>query len=1065
MQIDDSKQPGAPLEGAAGPHIAPEAVCPEKLVQMRAAEASAPARQDLLELGEKLAGRDGVKYWRSLEELAGTEEFRRALHREFPRGASEWLDPVSRRGFLKLMGASLALAGLTSCVKQPLEPIVPYVRQPDELVLGMPLFYATAMTMGGYAYPQLVRSHEGNPDNIQGNPEHPMSLGGSDIFSQAAILSLYDPDRAETHLYQGEIQPWLSLLGAIRSLVAAQKSVGGAGLRFLTRAVSSPTLAAQMRGILQEFPQAKWYQWEPCNRDNVRAGAQMAFGENVETRYNLLEASIILSLDADIFAGSYPGNHRYARDYAARRRPSENFPRHADGKGNPMPSRPMNRLYMLESTPTITGAKADHKLQLRAGEIEHYVRLMASRLGIHASGGASPQNAYEQKFIDGLLKDLQAHRGSVAVIAGDEQPAVVHALAHAMNEVLGGVGKTVIYTDPVLVNPTDQAAGMRELAADMKAGKVEVLVILGGNPVYDAPADVDFAAAMQKVTAGAIYHGLYFNETSALCNWHANATHYLEAWSDARAVDGSVSIVQPLIAPLYGGKSEHELLAAFTNNPEQSGYEIVRSYWRSQFRGAPEEFEGWWRKAVHDGFIAGSALPPKTPKVRMQAFPPSQNPARSQGIEITLRPDPSIHDGSWANNAWLQELPKPMTKVTWDNPVLVGPAMAKRLGLQYGDVIEITAPDGRKVKGAVWIQPGQPDHSITVFLGYGRTRAGRAGNGFGFNAYPLRTVAMPWIIPGAQIRKTGEFYKLISTQGAQDMENRHVVRAANLQEFEKDPEFAHRHEEEPPPQDTLYPNYQYTGYAWGMSIDQNACVGCNACIVACQSENNIPVVGKAEVARGRHMHWLRVDSYYQGDPGNPRVYFQPVPCMHCENAPCELVCPVAATVHDSEGLNDMVYNRCVGTRYCSNNCPYKVRRFNFLLFQDWNIPQYKMMRNPEVSVRSRGVMEKCTYCVQRITKGRIAAEREDRVIRDLEVQTACQQACPADAIVFGNLNDKHSRVSRLKQIPLDYGLLAGLNTRPRTTYLAIVRNPNPEIPEPEPERAQAAFRVKAERES
>jgi MoCo/4Fe-4S cofactor protein with predicted Tat translocation signal len=1031
----DSKNRGAVLpHGAVNSGVSGSgAICPGKL-----------DKRELLEARDKLAVGNGPEYWRSLEELAGNEEFRRAVQREFPKGASEWLDPVSRRGFLKLMGASMALAGLTSCVKQPLEPIVPYVRQPEELVLGVPMYYATAMTLNGYAYPQLVTSHEGRPTKIEGNPQHPASLGGSDVLSQAAILELYDPDRAETNLYQGEIQPWLAFMGAIRGQVATQRATQGTGLRFLTQTVSSPTLAWQLRTLLQTFPQAKWYQWEPVNRDNVRAGARLAFGRYVETRYSLLDSDVVLCLDADIFAGHYPGNHIYARHFAARRKADPSFVPITDVLNNPFPVRPMNRLYSIESTPNLVTAKSDHHLALAPSDIERYTRLIASRLGINAGGG-QPRNPDEAKWIDALVKDLQAHRGASVIIAGDAQPPLVHALAHAMNAALGNAGKTVIYSDPVEQNPTDQTNSLKELVADMKAGEVDLLVMMDVNPVYDAPVDLDFAGALEKVT-GTIYHGLYLNETAARCTWFVSGTHYLEHWSDARAFDGTNGIVQPLIAPLYGGKSGHELLNVFGTSPDLSGYDTVRSYWRTQFKGGDGDFEAWWRQSVHDGFIANSALPNKPVNLITTAFPEAQ--AQDQGIELVLRPDPSVYDGRFANNAWLQELPKPFSQITWDNPVLVGPAMAKRLALEYDDVIEIESRDGRKVKGAVRVQPGQPENSITVFLGYGRTRSGRSGTGMGFSAYPLRTAATPYVVPGTKIRKTGETYSLVSGQGMQDMENRHVVRAATLEEYKKDPHFAHRKEVEPGREETLYPNHEYNGYAWGMSIDQSACVGCNACVIACQAENNIPVVGKEQVARGRRMHWLRVDTYYKGDPANPRVFFQPVPCMQCENAPCELVCPVVATVHSTEGLNDQVYNRCVGTRYCSNNCPYKVRRFNFLLFQDWNTPQLKMLRNPDVTVRSRGVMEKCTYCVQRITRGRIKAEEADRTIRDYEVQTACQQACPANAIVFGNINDENSRVTHLKEQPVNYGLLADLNTRPRTTYQAVVFNPNPEIPEP-----------------
>lgn len=1024
----------------------PEAICPGKL-----------DKADLLAAREKLAAAEGPEYWRSLEELAGSPEFRERLHREFPKGASEWLDPVSRRGFLKLMGASLALAGLTGCVKQPLETIVPYVQQPEGLIPGRPLFYASAMTLNGYAFPVLVESNMGRPTKIEGNPEHPASLGGSDLFSQASILGLYDPDRSETILFNGDIRPWLSFVGAVRTVLAAG-TVRPNAIRFLTRTVSSPTLAAQLQDILKRYPGSRWHQWEPWNRDNVHAGAQLAFGRDVETQYRLAEADIILSLDADFLYPTFPGFHRYTREWASRRRPDPELRPFADGAGALYPSRPMNRMYALESTPAVTGAKADHRLRLTPSQIEQYARMIATRLGINVGGGA-PKSDSDDKWINALVKDLQAHRGAGIVIVGDHMPPVVHALAHAMNESLGNVGKTVIYTDPVVPNPTGELTSIKELVSDMKAGRVDMLVMIGGNPAYDAPADLDFGGALQKVPTS-IYHGLYVNETGALCKWHINATHYLEAWSDTRAYNGVYSIVQPLIAPLYGGKSEHELLGVFGNNPEQSGYNIVRSYWQAQWSKSRElqstqpvyhDFEHFWRQSVHDGYVQGTELPALNVRVKNTSFAIAQNappaPPPDGTLELIVRPDPSTYDGRFSNNAWLQEVPKPLSELTWDNPVMLSVKTAERLKLANGSVIELEF-QGRKLLGAVWMQPGHPDDALTVFLGYGRERAGRAGTGIGYNAYKIRASGAQFGGMGVKISDTGDKYKLITGQGLQDMEGRPIIVEGTLDEYRKDAQFAHRDLEEPPAQDTLYPNYKYTGYAWGMLIDQNACVGCNACIIACQSENNIPVVGKLQVAAGRRMHWLRVDAYYKGDANGPRAFFQPVPCMQCENAPCELVCPVEATVHSTEGLNEQIYNRCVGTRYCSNNCPYKVRRFNFLLFQDWVQPQYKMMRNPEVSVRSRGVMEKCTYCVQRITAARIQAEEQNRLIGDHELQTACQQACPADAIVFGDINQKTHRVAELKANPRNYGLLADMNTRPRTTYLAMVFNPNPEIPAP-----------------
>jgi molybdopterin-containing oxidoreductase family iron-sulfur binding subunit len=540
-----------------------------------------------------------------------------------------------------------------------------------------------------------------------------------------------------------------------------------------------------------------------------------------------------------------------------------------------------------------------------------------------------------------------------------------------------------------------------------------------------------------------VHLGLYDDETARLCDWHIPEAHYLEAWSDARAYDGTATIIQPLIAPLYGGKSAHELLAEILGQPGRTGYEIVRDHWKSQYRG--RDFESFWRTALHEGMVAGTALPLKSVSLKKGIGETGKRGnGEGGGLEIVFRPDPTIWDGRFANNGWLQELPKPLTKLTWDNAALVSPATAERLGLSTGDVVDLQH-GGRTVRAPVWILPGQAADSVTVHFGYGRTRAGRVGSGIGFNAYSIRTAAAPWFAWGLSIRKTGERYPLATTQEHHSMEGRHLVRAGTLAQYQEHPEFARKMGEEPTPEDSLYPKVAYDGYAWGMAIDLSACTGCNACVVACQAENNSPVVGKDQVARGREMHWIRIDRYYQGGLDDPDVYHQPVMCQHCENAPCEPVCPVGATVHSSEGLNDMVYNRCVGTRYCSNNCPYKVRRFNFLQFQDFETPSLKLMRNPNVTVRSRGVMEKCTYCVQRINAAKIEAEKENRSIRDGEIQTACQQACPTQAIVFGNINDTSSRVAKLKAEHSSYGLLAGLNTHPRTNYLAKVTNPNPEI--------------------
>jgi MoCo/4Fe-4S cofactor protein with predicted Tat translocation signal len=987
----------------------------------------------------KHEARQRAEFWRTLEERAEDPAFREHLYNEFPSEIEAITDPVARRTFLKLMGASMALAGVTACTRQPAEKIVPYVRQPEELIPGKPLFFATAMTLGGAATGLLVESHEGRPTKIEGNPLHPGSLGATDVFAQAAILGLYDPDRSQTLTNLGEIRPWSAFLGAIRAALAAQQPLKGAGIRLLTESINSPTLAAQIRDLLARLPSAKWHQWDPASRENARAGSLLAFsGEYVDAQYRFADADVILSLDADFLACG-PASLRYAREFAARRRPEQ-----ADR---------MNRLYAIETMPTSTGARADHRLPLRPSQIEGFAREIANAIG--SGGPATPKlgsvassEGGSEKLIAAVAKDLLAHRGRSLVIAGDQQPPIVHELAHVMNHWLGNEGKTVVYTQTAEAEPVNQLDSLRDLVADMNAGKVDLLLIVGGNPVYTAPADLQFAEAMGKVQLRA-HLSLYEDETSALCHWQVPEAHFLEAWSDARAYDGTVSIVQPLIAPLYGGRSAHEVLAAFSDRPERSGYDLVRQQWKV----GKDDSE--WRRWLHDGVVPNTAFGPKTVRLFPNLQSTTEPPAPK--FEISFRNDPTVLDGRFANNGWLQELPKPITKLTWDNAVFVSPATAERLksaqspsfqGGEHGqiisDVVELKY-QGRSVRGTLFAVVGHPDDCVTVHLGYGRTRAGRVGTGAGFNANAIRTSAALSFGAGAEVALTGERAPLACTQYHHLMEGRALVRAVTRDEYLRDPKSVREGDETPPKTLTLYPDYKYDGYKWGMAIDINACIGCNACVVGCQAENNIPVIGKDQVLRGREMHWLRVDTYYRGPAEHPETYFQPVPCMQCENAPCEVVCPVGATTHSHEGLNDMVYNRCVGTRYCSDNCPYKVRRFNFLLYQDWNTPSLKLARNPDVTVRSRGVMEKCTYCVQRINAAKIDAEKQDRPVRDGEIVTACQQACPAEAIVFGDLNDPASRVTKLKAEERNYELLGELNTRPRTTYLAAVRNVNPEL--------------------
>jgi len=989
---------------------------------------------DLSAIRRRLSTLEGRAYWRSLDEASDTPEFKEFLTREFPSQASEFTDPVARRSFLKLMGASLALAGIGACTRQPPEAIVPYVRAPEELIPGRPLYYATAMPLGGYASPVLVESHMGRPTKIEGNPEHPASLGATDAFAQASVLDLYDPDRLQTVKLRANVQTWGAFVGAMQSAMTAQRPLQGAGLRILTGSVTSPSLAAELRALLAALPQAKWHQWEPAGRDMVRAGARLAFGRAVECHYRFDRADVVLSLGAD-FLASGPGHVRYARDFADRRRVS------ADHKT-------MSRLYVAETLATLTGAKADHRLALAPAGVEAFARAVAAGLGVAGVGAA--ESVAPAGFVPALLKDLTASRGRAVVVAGDEQPAAVHALAHAMNRALGAVGETVVYTEPVEAEPVDQHASLADLAADLDAGRVDLLLVLGANPVYDAPADLGFADKLQKAGL-AVHFTQHENETSQFCHWNVPEAHYLEGWGDARAYDGTVTIVQPLIAPLYGGRTAAEMLAVLTEQPERSAHDIVKGYWLAALQGGAgagwtlqaESPQAFWATSLHDGFVAATALAAidPGPVADLSAAPSA---TATDALTLVIHPDASVFDGRFANNGWLQELPRPFSKITWDNAATVSPRTAERLGVANTDVVELTL-GGRTLRAPVWIQPGQADGSVGLTLGYGRPVAGRVGHGVGANAYLLRTRAAVWHAPGLEVSRTGDTHPIATTQQHFAMEGRHLVRHGALAEHLEHPEFVREMGEPPAATMTLYPEVEYLGHKWGMAIDLNACIGCNACMVACQAENNIPVVGKDQVARGREMHWIRVDTYYTGHLDQPEAYHQPVPCMQCENAPCEPVCPVAATVHSAEGLNDMVYNRCVGTRYCSNNCPYKVRRFNFLLYQDFTTPGLEMVRNPDVTVRSRGVMEKCTYCVQRINQTRIDARRDGRELRDGDIVTACQQVCPSQAIVFGDLNEAGSRVTRQKADTRSYGLLEEINTRPRTTYLAALRNPNPEI--------------------
>jgi MoCo/4Fe-4S cofactor protein with predicted Tat translocation signal len=1003
------------------------------------------APMTLAAVRQELKGVKGKRYWRSVDELADTAEFQAAVEKEFPSAAQEWVDPVSRRGFMKLMGASMALAGLAGCTKQPDEPIYPYVKAPEDLILGKPMYFATAHPFATGAVPLLVKSDQFRPIKVDGNPEHPYNQGSSDPFTQATLLDLYDPDRSQHVTYRGENREWAEFAQAFREKLVESKD--GTGIYILSSTVTSPTLARQWKAVEAAWPKARLVQYDPALAGTTPAKTGRA------SQYKLADADVIVSLDADFLSGaSFPGFHKLVADYARRRKDPNQ----------------LNRLYAIESMPTTTGLKAEHRLGLRASEIPAFAAELARAVGV--TGVEAPAYNWtdeQKKFLAALANDLKAHAGKSVVIPGLYQDPWVDLLALAINNTLGNVGKTVISTaQPLLPLPSDQVGDFKALVADLNAGKVDWLVILNANPIYSAPADLNFADAFNKAKTVA-HLDSHLNETGQIAHWTIPAAHYLESWSDARACDGTVSIVQPMIDPLYGGKTAHDVLQVALNEPMLSAYEAVRETWKPVIKG---DFETGWRKALHDGWIEGSAAADSSGigsayGIGAQKTIPA--PSSKDSIEIIFRPDPNVYDGRWSNVGWLQELPKPVTNLSWDNAAIVSGATLTKLDLEEDDIIEITV-NGRTVKAPVIVAPGHPDNSVTIHLGYGRSFAGRVGSGAGFNAYLIRTADAPFYATGTIKKVDGKWGTAITKSHFQDhrsklvsgrgngnnsleadeaISERGIIRYATLEEYKADPGFANEGEThtKTDKSNSLFPNWPYKDNAWGMSIDMNSCTGCNACIVSCYAENNIAVVGKQQVRIGRNMQWLRIDTYFEGDLSAPRAHFQPMACQHCENAPCEQVCPVGATVHTPEGLNTMVYNRCVGTRYCSNNCPYKVRRFNFLLFSDFETDSLKLLRNPDVSVRSRGVMEKCSYCVQRITAARIDADKENRAIADGEIVTACQQACPASAITFGNLNDKGSRVAKLQEDERSYQVLADQNTRPRTKYVAAVLNPNSEL--------------------
>ncbi|HET7306978.1 MAG TPA: TAT-variant-translocated molybdopterin oxidoreductase [Gammaproteobacteria bacterium] len=994
-----------------------------------------PGSINLATIRKKLAGTRGREYWKGLEQVAETPEFDEFLHAEFPRLAAMWDRKIDRRTLLKLMGGSVAFAaaGLAGC-SRPIGVIVPYVNMPEGEIPGKPMYFATSLTLGGHARGVIAESYTGRPTFVEGNQEHPASLGAIDSYAQASVEQLYDPDRAQVATYRTIPGTWSAFIEQMGFQAAKMKASGGDGFAILTQSITSPSLLAEIRQVQKRFPKARWYRYQPVGREGVDAGAKLAFGERVNTVYHFDKADVIVSLDAD-FLGLMPGHLAYARQFADGRRQKP---------GKPIK---MNRLYVIAGTPTITGASADHVLPVPSAKIDAVARSLAARLGIGAAGGTTEAQAH---WLDAVVEDLKKHYGRAVVVPGDVQPPAVHALAHAINARLGAVGGTVTYTEPL---EPDGAGSLKDLTDAIDHNEINRLLVLGGNPVYDAPADLDFAGHYARVEER-IYWSHYPNETAYMSYWHVPAAHELESWGDALAYDGTVSLTQPLIAPLYHGHSAYEVLRVVSGANADTDYDVVRGYWRQHYRryaSNGEAFDAFWKRSVQRGLIDNSALPAKTPHLRDDLASRLPQPLFRQrrGLYLQFRPDDSIFDGRFANSAWLQELPRRLTKITWDNVVMLSPRTAERLGIDNKELV-VLGYHGREVTGPAWIMPGQPDNAVTVQLGYGRKRAGRLGTGVGFDVYPLRRADAMWFDDGLTLMKTGKRVFLATTQYHQTMEGRGLLRTATLDHFRDHPHWVDEGYPGKPPKlhESLYPEPAEKPpleYRWAMNIDLSTCIGCEACVIACQAENNIQSVGKEEVLAGHEMHWLRIDRYYSGNMEDPETYFQPVPCMQCENAPCEYVCPVEASVH-AEGLNAQVYNRCIGTRDCSQNCPYKVRRFNWFRYQTGRPTSTPVAaENPDVSVRQRGIMEKCTYCIQRINEAKIAADKTDRRIPDGMVETACQRACPTQAISFGDLNTSHSKINQVKDSPLDYEMLAEINTRPRTSYLGGLTNPNPAL--------------------
>ncbi len=994
---------------------------------------------------------DGVQYWRSLDELTRTPQFEEAVRREFPNDEWDRLPPATRRQFLKVMGASLAFAGLTAC-RWPKEEIVPFAHRSAERIPGIPQQFATAMEISGVATGLLVTSYDGRPIKAEGNPEHPDSLGALSSVGQATVLGLYDPDRSRRLLHREGGQEFVKSWDDFAAFMAQHLAGTGEGLAVLSGASGSPSLGRMRSALLAAQPNIRWYEYEPISWDLEREGLRVALGTPVRVNPHLNNAKVLACFDADPLF-EHPAALRLAREFAGFRDP------HRDGG--------MGRLWVAETGFSLTGGRADSRLAIPAGRIgpllADVARVLADHHGIAIAAEVrqvvDSVASEDGDFATDLAADLAAHGGAGLILVGPRQPAAVHALAAELNRALGNDGRTLDYIEAVDSERPSYFEAITELAAGMESGTVRTLLILGGNPAYDAPAELDFGSLLERVPH-TVHLSLHDDETSRRCRWHLPQSHHLEAWGDGRSWDGTLTLQQPLIEPLYGGRSAIEVLATLLEPEPVRGYDIVRDTVREST--GDQEFEAFWRRSLHDGLVPGTAFGPMSlgidpasvaSSMADAAFSPA--PAADR-IELVLVADPKVHDGRFANNGWLQELPDAVTKITWDNALMVSPLTAKDLHIAQNDVVNLTV-EGRSVEAPVCVLPGVARHSAVLSLGYGRTASGTIGDGVGVDAYPLRTIANPYIISGVAIRPAGRQWTLASTQdhwaidpigfGERNLRVAQFVREASVDQYLSDPEIFH-HMDHHPPLKSLWKDGEYEGEQWGMAVDLNSCIGCNACVTACQAENNIPLVGREQVINQREMQWIRVDRYFKTPEGigpdevdDAEMVFQPMTCVQCENAPCEQVCPVAATQHTRDGLNSMVYNRCVGTRYCANNCPFKVRRFNFFNHHKDLSEISRLQFNPEVTVRSRGVMEKCTFCVQRIEAVRIEARNDKRPIADGEIVPACAQSCPTRAIHFGDLNDPETEVSKLRHDHRSYATLAELNIRPRLEYLARLGNP------------------------